>query len=103
MVCIYSLIVMYIKGFCFIKLSVLLYVTRHDCEILFYLYFFFNPNNPSFRHLRVWHVNTVDVLMSIFESRKGRSLQLVSELRLSEYLGNGGVKLIRDRVSNALE
>ena len=79
------------KDFCFIKLSVLLYVTRHVCEILFCLFFFFNPNNLILRHLRVGMWILWRYLVLIFRCWKVGSSQLVSELRLSEYLGNGGV------------
>ena len=85
-----TLLILYIKNLFYKDLFYyMLLVTL--CEVLFFLFSFFNPNNLILRHLRVGIRILWTYLVSIFEGRKIGSLQMVSELRLSEYLGNGGV------------
>ena len=103
MVCSCTLIDVIYKRFSFCKVHLVYYILVVTIVRFCSIYFSFTPTiclsgTWEFGMWIPWMY-----LMSIFKRRKGGSLQLVSELRLSEYLGNGGVKLIRDGVRNALE
>ena len=85
-----SMLILYIKDLFYkVLFYYMLLVTL--CEVLFFLFSFFNPNNLILRHLRVGIRILWTYLVSIFEGRKVGSLQMVSELRLSEYLGSVGL------------
>ena len=72
MVCLYSDIVyIYIKDLFYKDLFYyMLLVTL--CEVLFFLFSFFNPNNLIFLALESWHENTEDVLNVDFRASKSR-------------------------------
>ena len=84
------MLILYIKGL-FYKVLFYYMLLVPLCEVLFFLFSFFNPNNLILRHLRVGIRIRWTYLVSIFEGRKVGSLQMVSELRLSEYLGSVGL------------
>lgn len=54
----------------------ILYITHHIFMRLCSTFYFFYPNNLSFEHLDIWHMNIFDVLVSICKGRKCKLLQL---------------------------